>query len=102
MSDDKIQETTQDRAHAAISRGLRAAQLLENAAFKEATDILAEQLMDRWRVSTDQTERERIWLSVNLLDQIKSKLAIVASNGKLARKELDEMTTGRRSRFGIV
>ena len=95
-------ETAQDKTQAAINRGRRAAQLLENEAFKDATDALAEQLMDRWRVSIDQIERERIWLSVNLLDQIKSKLAIVANNGKLARKELDELTTGRRPRFGIV
>src|SRR6266702_4044963 len=95
-------EMTQDKVQGAINRGLRAAQLLENEAFKNATDALAEQLMDRWRVSTDSTERERIWLSVNLLDQIKGKLAIVANNGKLARRELDELTTGRRPRFGIV
>ena len=102
MSEDKMLETAQDKTQAAINRGLRAAQLLDSAAFKDATDALAEQLMDRWRASTDQTERERIWLSVNLLDQIKGKLAIVANNGKLARKELDELTTGRRPRFGII
>jgi hypothetical protein len=102
VNEDKVQETTQDKTQAAINRGLRAAQLLESEAFKDATDALAEQLMDRWRVSADQIERERIWLSVNLLDQIKGKLAIVANNGKLARKELDELTTGRRLRFGIV
>jgi hypothetical protein len=97
-----MQETTQDKTQATINRGIRAAQLLESEAFKDATDALGEQLMDRWRVSTDQTERERIWLSVSLLDQIKGKLVIVANNGKLARKELDELTTGRRPRFGIV
>src|SRR5438309_8638711 len=102
MSEDKMPEMTQDKVHAAINRGLRATHLLESEAFKDATDTLAEQLMDRWRVSTDQIERERIWLSVNLLDQIKGKLAIVANNGKLARKELDELTIGRRPRFGIV
>lgn len=76
--------------------------MLEHEAFKDATSALAEQLMDRWRVSSDPTERERIWLSVNLLDQIKAKLAIVANNGKLAKKELDELTAGRRSRFGLA
>jgi len=76
--------------------------LLENEAFKDATGALAEQLMDRWRVSSDPVERERIWLSVNLLDQIKAKLAIAANNGKLAKKELDELVTGRRSRFGLA
>jgi hypothetical protein len=76
--------------------------LLENEAFKDAIGALAEQLMDRWRVSSDSVERERIWLSVNLLDQIKAKLAIVANNGKLAKKEFDELVTGRRSRFGLV
>jgi len=102
MSQDEIQETAQDRTQATINRGLRAAQLLENEAFKDATGALAEQLMDRWRVSNDAVERERIWLSVNLLDQIKAKLAIVANNGKLAKKELDELVTGRRPRFGLV
>jgi hypothetical protein len=102
VNEDKMHEITQDKTQAAINRGLRAAQLLESQAFKDATDTLAEQLMDRWRISIDQNERERIWLSVNLLDQIKGKLAIVANNGKLARKELDELTAGRRLRFGIV
>jgi len=87
---------------ATINRGLQAAQLLENEAFRDATGALAEQLMDRWRVSSDPNERERIWLSVNLLDQIKAKLVIVVNNGKLAKKELDELTTGRRPRFGLV
>lgn len=76
--------------------------MLENEAFKDATSALAEQLMDRWRISSDLNERERIWLSVNLLDQIKAKLAIVINNGKLAKKEIDEITTGRRPRFGLV
>ncbi len=102
MNRSDTQETTDDRAQLAITRGIRAAQLLESEAFKDATSALAEQLMDRWRVSTDSNERERIWLSVNLLDQIKGKLAIVANNGKLAKKELDELASGRRPRFGIV
>lgn len=76
--------------------------MLENEVFKDATSALAEQLMDRWRISSDLNERERIWLSVNLLDQIKAKLAIVINNGKLAKKEIDEITTGRRPRFGLV
>lgn len=96
------EETTQDRVQMTINRGHRAAQLLESEAFNDATTTLAEQLMDRWRVSNDPNERERIWLSVNLLDQIKAKLTIVANNGKLAKKELDEITAGRRARFGLV
>lgn len=102
MSQNETRETVEDKVQATINRGLRAAQLLESEAFRDATSALAEQLMDRWRVSVDPNERERIWLSVSLLDQIKAKLAIVANNGKLAKKELDELTTGRRPRFGLV
>lgn len=94
MNEDKTQET--------INRGLRAARLLDDEAFKDATQSLEQQLTDRWRISTDQTERERIWLSVNLLEQIKGKLVTVANNGKLANKELQELTTGKAKRFGIV
>ena len=102
MNQNGTQEAAQDRFQVTISRGLRATQLLENEAFKDATSALAEQLMDRWRISSDPNERERICLSVSLLDQIKAKLAIVAKNGKLAKKELDEIAAGRRPRFGIV
>src|SRR5262249_5820212 len=102
MGQNVTQETAQDRVQSTVNRGIRAAQLLESEAFKDATNALAEQLMERWRVSNDPSERERIWLSVNLLDQIKTKLAIVANNGKLAKKELDELTTGRRPRFGLA
>ena len=50
MSQNDTHETAQDRTQATINRGLRAAQLLENEAFNDATSALAEQLMDRWRV----------------------------------------------------
>lgn len=94
MSDDKLET--------AINRGARAEALLKSDVFTEAVGGLQTQLMERWKVATDQGERERIWHCVNLTEQIKGAIVTVANNGKLARKELEHLTTGRTRKFGII
>tara|TARA_R100001244_G_C5142834_1_gene128226 strand:- start:46 stop:294 length:249 start_codon:yes stop_codon:yes gene_type:complete len=50
----------------------RAKALIDNPLFKEAFDVLKEDLMNRWSVSgsTDLEARESIWLAMRLLDKI--------------------------------
>lgn len=85
----------EDRTQESVNKGRRAEQLLKNEAFQEACAALTQQLMDRWKICTDQTERDRIWTSVNLIDQIKSKLGTAMSNGKISQKKLEELTGAR-------
>lgn len=94
MSDDKLET--------AINKGARADALLKSDVFNEAVNGLQAQLMERWKIATDQNERERIWHCVNLTEQIKQAIVTVANNGKLAKNELERLTTGRTRRFGIV
>lgn len=94
MSDDKLE--------IAINKGARAEALLQSDVFNEAVGGLQAQLMERWKIAKDQDERERIWHCVNLTEQIKQAIVTVANNGKLAKNELERLTTGRTRRFGIV
>jgi hypothetical protein len=91
-----------DKLEIAIGKGARAEQLLQSDVFNEAVSGLQGQLMDRWKLATDKDERERIWHCVQIAEQVKAAIITVANNGKLARRELEHLTTGRTKRFGIV
>lgn len=58
--------------------------------------------MARWELSKVPDERERIWVSVNLMEQIKSALVNYAVNGSLSKRQLDELATGHTKRFGVI
>lgn len=91
-----------DKLETAINKGARAEALLQSDIFNDAVGGLQAQLMERWKIATDQNERERIWHCVNLAEQIKAAIVTVANNGKLARRELEQLTTGRAKRFGVI
>lgn len=91
-----------DKLETAINKGARAEALLQSDIFNDAVGGLQAQLMERWKIATDQNERERIWHCVNLAEQIKAAIVTVANNGKLARRELEQLTTGRTKRFGVI
>jgi hypothetical protein len=91
-----------DKLEIAIGKGARAEQLLQSDVFNEAVNGLQGQLMERWKLATDPNERERIWHCVQIAEQVKAAIITMANNGKLSRKELEHLTTGRTKRFGIV
>ena len=78
-----------------MAKGSRAARLLSDEAFNDACKAVSDQMMDRWKVSTDENERNRIWAAVNLIEQIKAKLSWAVDHGKLSRKRLEELTGAR-------
>ena len=53
-------------------REQRAKNLLDNPLFKEAFEVLRQDLMDRWNASgsSELEARESIWLAMRLLDKI--------------------------------
>lgn len=87
-----------------IHRGERAHSLITDPLMVEAYEAVETALVDRWRVSTDAGERERIWLSQALLRRLWGHLETVIGTGKISRKQLDDMLAEgkRRKRFGIV
>ncbi len=89
----------EDKIATAIGKGSRAESLLQFDVFNEAFTKLEADLIEAWKVwgASDTNGRERIWQAVNLLGKLKSGIVSVANNGKLARRELNDIA-GKRSR----
>lgn len=82
-----------------MARASRAAQLINDEIFAEAIDGLRAQLMARWLISPDCDERERIWMSVHLVEQIRQALVTMISNGNLAQRQLEELIAMPRPNY---
>ena len=65
----------------------RAKALIDNPLFKEAFDVLKEDLMNRWQHSgsTDLEARESIWLAMRLLDRIHGHIKSIVETGHMAK-----------------
>ena len=68
-------------------RASHANNLLQNDLFKEAFDVLREDLMSRWSHSgsTESEARESIWLAMRLLDRLESHFKSIVETGKMAK-----------------
>jgi len=66
-------------------RERNAKRLLEDPLFKEAFDVLREDLMNRWEVSgsTELEARESIWLAMRLLDRIYGHINSIVETGHM-------------------
>ena len=71
-------------------RERNAKRLLEDPLFKEAFDVLREDLMNRWEVSgsTELEARESIWLAMRLLDRLYGHINSIVETGHMNRIEL--------------
>lgn len=66
----------------------RANRLLNDPIFKETLDALEEELKNTWyNSSIRETEaREHCWLSLRLLERIRTHITSIVETGKIARK----------------
>jgi hypothetical protein len=91
------------RRNADLARRARAEELLANELLQEAFAALEARYVEEWRMTQfrDTDARERLWQAVNVLRKVKDHLARIVSDGRLAQKEIDEMTV-KRKRFGVI
>ena len=66
-------------------REQRAKNLLDNPLFKEAFEILRQDLMDRWTASgsSEVEARESIWLAMRLLDKLYNHVSSIVETGHM-------------------
>jgi hypothetical protein len=78
-------------------RGREAEELLENPMLADAFDKIEASYMDEWRQSklADIEERERLWLAIQVLGEVKRHLRVVVENGVVAKRDIDRIA-GRR------
>jgi hypothetical protein len=87
----------------ASERAARADALLRDELLVEAFAALDRDYTKAWRETAvrDTEARERLWQAVQVVAKVRDHLGHALTNGKLARRELDDLAE-RRRRFGIV
>lgn len=73
----------------------RAREVLENEAFQWAFATLKKEIIETWQEAPEQDAagREKLWLSLKLLEKVQANLAVRLESGKLARLELEHKKT---------
>lgn len=73
------------------TRGMQANDLLEHELLVEAFEVIQSRLTSEWADSPvrDTEGRERIWLMMKLLSNLKEHIRAVAETGKLASIQLE-------------
>jgi hypothetical protein len=91
------------KLNADLARRAAAEALLQNEILNEAFARLEARYIEEWRVSQfrDTDARERLWQAVNVLRKVKDHLVRLVADGKLAQREIEQLTE-KRKRFGIV
>jgi hypothetical protein len=86
-----------------IARRARAEALLQNELLQEAFFKLEDRYIEEWRATglRDSDARERLWKAVDVVRKVKDHLGTIVSDGKLAQRELDELTR-RRKLLGLI
>ena len=77
--------------------GREAEELLAHPLLVDAFTKMEEAYLSAWRASKplEMEERERLWLAVQMLTEVKNHLRVVVENGVVASKEIDRIA-GRR------
>jgi len=78
-------------------RANEAKELLENPLLEEAFAQMESAYLADWRSSglPDLEERERVWLAIKVLEEVKRHLRVVVENGVIAKRDIDRIA-GRR------
>jgi len=84
-----------------IGRGDRAVQLLENELLVEAFNTLEETYTQQWKDSParDTEGREKIFLAIHQLHQVKTHLESVVVTGQMEKATLAERAKGKISQM---
>ena len=93
----------EDRLAEAISKAQQASELLNSEAFKQKVEKIKTEMIDLAFATNDVAERQRCVDLFRAIDRIEEELKADLRNGNQARRDLEDITSGRkRQQFGIV
>jgi hypothetical protein len=89
---------------ASTARGSRAQQLLDDELLKEAFASLDAEYIKAWREAParDDDMRQRLWQAVNVLAKVRDHLIKIASDGRLAREEIERLADKEKRRARVA
>mgnify|MGYP003582611390 CR=1 FL=1 len=67
----------------------RAREVLDNESFQWAIEETKQEIVESWKNAGNPDDRERLWISLRLLNKLEASLKTRLETGKLARLELD-------------
>ena len=98
--------TDESPLDADLRKGRAAERLLADETLTGAFDGLRSEYLKAWEATQarDTDARERLWQAYQIAGKVRTQLAMMASSGKLAQKQIDEIAQmgERKKRFGIV
>jgi hypothetical protein len=93
----------EDKLAQAIGKAQRAKELLENELLIETIEGLKAEFAELVFTTSDTLERERTCYARRAFDLVTARLANHVTNGNVARREMDDIVSGKkRQQFGIV
>lgn len=80
-----------------MDRGSKAAELLRNPIFAEAIDTLRSRYATQWADTqmSESDERERLYVAINVLEDIYNHIVGTMQTGEMAGHEIDEAARGK-------
>ncbi len=83
---------------AEMARGEKAKRILEDELVKEALQSMRKNLMTEWERSkvNDQKGREKVWLTLHVLNEFERALASHMETGKFAKIEMSKLQQMRK------
>lgn len=69
-------------------RGTLAKQILENEIFKEAFTEMEKAIFNEWKHSTDEEQRDALWMMIQLLPRFEATLTASINHGAVASEKL--------------
>lgn len=77
--------------HERAARGARYGELLQSGEITDALDAIEEQYTEGWAGCFDAAERDNLWHAVQVVRKVKAQLSMIAGDGKLATRQIQEM-----------
>ena len=69
-------------------RGTLAKQILENEIYKEAFSEMEKAIFSEWKHSTDEEQREALWIMIQMMPRFEAILTASINNGAVASEKL--------------
>lgn len=83
----------------AASRGERMQEIVDTLGIEDVLDALREQAVDAMVEETDRDRRDRLQVMAKTMADIKANIRAGIQNGRMSRKELEQVASGRRPFF---
>lgn len=93
--------TDENKLARATARHAQAEALLRNELLQEAFTAIDAAYIEAWRLAVEPAAREQLWMAQSNLRKVRGHIEKHIRDGKLAQREIDELTA-KRKRFGIV